>query len=378
MRSVPGRRIGTLALVALLGLALPACDDEPATAPATSVTSTTTTVPTTTSSTLPSFPGQEALAAARARWASRGLTRYRYRASAGSAWGASGPYDVYVDGDRVVEIAAGDSAMGIFIDRSPHDPLFGTVEYLFAVVESVPDTSLAVEYDPERGYPTRIDFDAPGCIDEEWGMTVESLEPYDGPIPTPAPLPEPDPDDLDLVRALYYVSGLVVARVVGPVDIAEGFCEKAWVVAVEVEQAVATGGPGSPSIEEGGRLLIQDGGGWGPRVLRGLEGARVLLPLYHEGERDPVYYLGGWAAVVSEQGLGSVGARSGLFDAELPLICRASFPGSTVDPSLGLPLLLAWADAMAGQGLAPDAARDHAAAAALEQACGLTLAATGA
>jgi hypothetical protein len=343
--------VGTTTTVPATSIPTTSSSTTATTAP-TTTTVTTTSVVTTTSSTLPPFPGQAELAAARALWASQGLTRYRFRASAGSAWGGSGPYEVYVDGDRVVEVALG-SALGSFIDLTPYLRFFGSVEYLFAVVESVPDADLTVVYDPERGYPNLIRFNDPGCADEEWGLQVESLEAFDGPMPTEAPLPPPDPDSLELVDRFSSLAALVTARVVGPVAVTEGFslCEQTWLVAVDVEQAIILDETRAPAISPGSRLLIQDPGGLHPRALWGLEGARVLLPLAYydfDGNLGQGYASRRWAAVISDQGLDFVGAMGGLYDNELPLVCSlVPSISAPLDPELGLPLLLAWAEGMA-------------------------------
>jgi hypothetical protein len=346
--------VGTTTTPAATSIATTTTNTIATTLPTTSVV--TTTAPpqsTTTTALLPAFPGQEELTAARALWAEQGLTRYRFRATAGTSWGSSGPYEVYVDGEQVVEVAVG-SASGSFTNLTPYLEFFGPVEYLFGVVESVPDGDLTVVYDPEWGYPNLISFDDPGCADEGWGLQVESLEAFDGPMPAEAPLPAPDLNTLELADRFSRLAAVVVARVVGPASVADGvgLCEQAWEVAGDVEQAVILDSDRAPAISPGSRLLIQDLGGLHPRALWGLEGARVLLPLayydFDEGAQQG-YASRRWAAVVSDQGLDFVGAMGDLYDAELPLLCGSGSSMSTpLDPALGLPLLLAWAEGIAG------------------------------
>jgi hypothetical protein len=309
------------------------------------------------------------------------LTRYRFRASAGTAWGASGAYEVYVDGNDVVEVREGEPA-GVYADQNLHGPLFGSVEDLFAGIESVPDVNLTVEYDPEWGYPTRIRFDDPGCVDEEWGLSVESLEPFDGPMPTAEPPPQPDPDDLELAHAFGNANALVVARVAGPVGTGRGVaCKQGWVVAVEVEQAIVFGPTPPYPIETGAALPVLDQGGSRPRVLRGLEGQRVLMLLYYNHDPGPGYYTGGVAAIISDGNLDFVGASGDLYEREFLLLC-AKGPADAVAPALdseaGLSFMLGWAEAMAGREPDPNVPWADNMKAALRQACQRLMASPGA
>ena len=67
-------------------------------------------------------------------------------AEAGGAWGGLGRFEVYVDGGQVVEVLVEEG----FRDP-PRGVMFGPVERLFAIVESVPSVDLQVEYDPQWG-----------------------------------------------------------------------------------------------------------------------------------------------------------------------------------------------------------------------------------
>lgn len=98
---------------------------------------------------------------ARRRWASRGPSAYTYTVERGCYCldSAIGPVDVTVR-DGVVESRRYTRTGGTVSPRFAE--LFPTIEGLFAQIDSARSrkaASLRVEYDPDLGYPTRIDID---------------------------------------------------------------------------------------------------------------------------------------------------------------------------------------------------------------------------
>ena len=138
---------------------------------------------------------RRALADARAHWASHDLTRYAYHVTASSSWvGSVDVGEVLVWGDEVTETIAPDLAPGDPFYPPRFGIQYGTVERLFAVVESHPVQWMSATYDPEFGFPTSIRFNDPTWIDEEWGLSIDGFRVLES-APEPAPPRESSSED---------------------------------------------------------------------------------------------------------------------------------------------------------------------------------------
>jgi hypothetical protein len=140
--------------------------------------STTTTTPATTTTLDPATP-EGALAAARARWAENGLVSYRLVTTEICFCPETAWLNTIVDGNVVSHEPSGDES---FFDPGPR-----SMETLFDEIATVIDTgyeSLDVEYHPETGAVISyyVDVDAM-MADEEHGVRVTSLTPYDPEAP---------------------------------------------------------------------------------------------------------------------------------------------------------------------------------------------------
>jgi hypothetical protein len=119
----------------------------------------------------------EALADARARWDSVGVSEYQLQVGkiCFCAPEVTAPVVVTVRGDEVVDVRYAEGRPEGAPDVPEDAP---TVETLFDAVERAIDEAdeLQVEYDPELGYPTRIgiDFDT-DVVDEELGYEAVVL-----------------------------------------------------------------------------------------------------------------------------------------------------------------------------------------------------------
>ena len=283
---------------------------------------------------LPAFPGQLELAEAWASWRANRPARYRFVISGGSHWADFGEFEVFVDGDDVaiVEIEPPDG----FNAPEVAWMMLGSIERLFAYVESRPTEALSVSYDPDLGYPTGLLYDEPGSIDEEWRIGLRGLREFGGALPEG----EITPVSSDLrSRAIGRVMAIVEAEVAveetGPRD-------GRWVVALR-DPAVHFSNRATPATEP---LSAFDPAHLGPRTLRGHDGERLVVFL--GWSRDGWYVR--MAAERTPSGLrflGSIGEFTTI-DAELPMLCVDYGPLDDPDPDrtadTDLDVLVSWAE----------------------------------
>lgn len=123
------------------------------------------------------------LASAEQTWASRGISNYRIDVLAvESVWHAQ-TYTLLVRGGIVVESASscipapmefGDCTVRDF------DPLDYSVPGLFARARGAMAGQggdwVMVSFDPQYGFPSRIAFDNPEAVDEDWSWRVTGFE----------------------------------------------------------------------------------------------------------------------------------------------------------------------------------------------------------
>ncbi|MEZ5247333.1 MAG: DUF6174 domain-containing protein [Acidimicrobiales bacterium] len=168
-------------LVLTIALVAAACGDDSSSTdaggPGDGGSATTTTVATTT--TLDPDTPAGALAAARERWAENGLASYRLATTEICFCPETGWVNTIVDGVVVTHEPADDES---FFDPGPR-----SMETLFDEIAAVIDAgyeTLDVEYHPETGAVISyyVDVDAM-MADEEHGVRVTSLTPYDPEAP---------------------------------------------------------------------------------------------------------------------------------------------------------------------------------------------------
>lgn len=159
--------------VATMLVTLTAACGTPSGAPATTASSTPPTTSTTTSVPIGS-PDAAALAAAEARWATLGATRYRFTLVRScyclEEW--TGPFDVTVV-DGVAEV----TRLGVAVDPTIAAALPRTAELLFAHLWAhVDDTDYRATFDPATGLPLSFWSDPiPEAADDELGLDVSDL-----------------------------------------------------------------------------------------------------------------------------------------------------------------------------------------------------------
>jgi hypothetical protein len=231
---------------------------------------TITVFPTTTTTAAAPEPGS--LEAYRLLWESQGVERYRMTMEL-CAWYCVGPYEVWVDGETVVEIPPkGDD---------PHLLGLGDMSWLFNVIEGLPPEWLhRVEYDPQWGYPTRISVDDPGSIDEEWGLRVEDFRVTDDPLPECE-----SPAEVDQEAGIRNQMRAIDAVVEGTVGQREGFSPLevhpgGRLVEVDVD-TVWYRRPGTPPLSIGSMEVVDPlfSLGMQPHALLHREGQRLILLL---------------------------------------------------------------------------------------------------
>ncbi|MEZ4588211.1 MAG: DUF6174 domain-containing protein [Gemmatimonadales bacterium] len=119
---------------------------------------------------------REELERARERWAAQGITLYSFTVHR-SCFCPMLTVEVTV-GEVAVERIDVDTGLPI---AEQLIPLYPDVPGLFAIIEREldrPAASLEVEYDPVRGYPTRIVVDPiRNAVDDEYSYLVTELEP---------------------------------------------------------------------------------------------------------------------------------------------------------------------------------------------------------
>ncbi len=219
-------------------------------------------------------------------------------------------------------------------------PLFGDIDWLFDVVESIPPAYLReVVFDPTLGYPTLVV--AVGPFHQEWTARVEDLQPTaDDPPAVPAAaasLPWMSRGRMQHVRT-------IVAGTVGGV-LAPSFDDPGWIVEFH------------PESTPGGGLRILD-----PLPVAGLplvwghQGESLILFLAEETPRlgeDPTptaEFSIVWAARRTDQGLEFVGPADAapFLNTEVPRLCvpaadrTASAPPTLLGADDQLAVLTEW------------------------------------
>lgn len=283
---------------------------------------------------LPPFPGREELLAAWALWESQGLESYRFVIGGSSSWIGFGRYEVLVTGDKVSVVT---------VESPPSDwpqvgwSMFGPVERLLALIESLPSESLSVEYDPDMGYATRVDFDDPGWVDEEWWIVVSELKPFDGEHPTEVV----DAPTSDWKRHSRHVGAVIEGTVGGPERFVDESAHPGWVVPVE-GFTVHYHRSGLDSMPFDPLKVFDSWWGVGPRTLRNHEGERLILFLFATGLHDAPVWTVRWVAHRTADGLEFIGpeAEFSTINDDLPTLCGPS--SGTRDADAELDLLICW------------------------------------
>jgi hypothetical protein len=314
----------------------------PSSLPTTSTVPAFTTItifPTTTTTAAAPEPGS--LEANRLLWESQGVERYRMTMEM-CAWYCVGPYEVWVDGETVVEIPPkGDD---------PHLLGLGDVSWLFNVIEGIPPEWLhRVEYDPQWGYPTQISVDDPGSIDEEWGLRVEDFRVTDDPLPEYESPAEVD-QEAGLRNQMRDIDAVVEGTVGQRGDFSPpGVHPDGWLVEVDVD-TIWYQRPGTPPLSAF-MLEVIDPLAWlglQPHTLQHREGQRLILLLSVSDEVMevvPAWYAS-WALQRTDQGLDFLGfyAEQYGFDADLPQVCARGPSTAARSAEKELALLVRWAE----------------------------------
>jgi hypothetical protein len=157
-------RLGNLAAMAVLGLALAGCGSSAGTPDG------------------PSSPDNRSAARAafeqaRARWHSLGLADYRYsfQRSCFCAPGVTSEVEIVVKAGQVAQVSYAGTGQVVSPDGYP------TVDALFDTLQRAFDGGayeIRAAYDPGRGYPTDFYIDtSPQIADEELGVQARDLRP---------------------------------------------------------------------------------------------------------------------------------------------------------------------------------------------------------
>jgi hypothetical protein len=288
--------------------------------------------PTTTTTTAPE-PGS--LEANRLLWEAQGIERYRMTIRVCGDFCVF--YEVWVDGGTVVEIPH---------DREhPHHWGFGDVDWLFDVVESIPPRSAEVDYDPVRGFPTRI---TPTNFGEGSSMSIEDFQPTDEPLPE-YEYPAEAHSQSDLRHQGRYIEAVVEGTVLERGDFTPAEVHpRGWIVEVDLD-IIWYQRSGTPTLSLGITEVI-DPLAWSwlqPHTLQHREGQRLILLLLasdNSTEGVPAWYAS-WALQRTDDGLDFLGffAERYGFDADLPQLCTRGPSGEPRDADRELALLVRWA-----------------------------------
>jgi hypothetical protein len=125
------------------------------------------------------YPAPSRLAQAQARWQSAGVSHYAFtlERSCFCPPDYSGPVRIEVKNGSVVSITRPDDSPVTDDYFSGYD----TVEELFGVVESAeayPASALITDFDPDRGFPTRISIDYIAlAVDDEISYRISDFNP---------------------------------------------------------------------------------------------------------------------------------------------------------------------------------------------------------
>ncbi|NQV05363.1 hypothetical protein HQ535_02350 [bacterium] len=121
---------------------------------------------------------------ARRLWDSHDLSRYSYHVRRASSWSIDRGWQVDVWDGQITYSPLSDQSPGFW--SHPDESPLGPMERVFEIVESEPAKWMTAIYDPERGFPARLQFDIPGSVDEEWNLVITGFR-----ILTEAPEPVP-------------------------------------------------------------------------------------------------------------------------------------------------------------------------------------------
>jgi len=274
----------------------------------------------------------EALEANRALWEQHGPAGYRYTAELAWDWGSEGPFDIFVDGDEVVEVPP------VGVDPVP-GRRFGDVGWLFELVASVPPAYLReVVYDRALGYPVLVM--GVGPFHEEWTLRAHGLAPTDDELPA---VPGATLDLPWLSRGRISRIDAIVAGVVSD-PVRTSFDDPGWVFNLHPQSAFF--GEWVHRTERGLFILDPLRPAQLP-VLWGRNRESLILFLGEEplplGER-PTFapdYRVLWAARITDRGLEFVGPAAAVpfLNAEVPRLCT-----SAADRTASSPATLAGAD----------------------------------
>jgi len=287
---------------------------------------------------LPPFPGQDELLAAWAKWETSGPTDYTFVTSGGSFF-SGGEYRVFVTGGdtTVVTLEPPYQSAGVVLGA------LGPMERLFAFVESIASEHLHVRYDPTWGYPTRVTQAPAPLVDGSWSVKVSDFQVLQQP-----PVVEGDdpttlgPEWWQLLRA----HGVVEATVLGPTGPFGGDWG-GWVVAIEDTQVLYWASKVAPTegyLKAGGIIItaVADPASFGPRILRGTEGERLILLLGHPpgepwGEEQSLFRVL-WAARRTDNGLEFLGpwAEFTTINQGLPGLCGPTDEPRDADAEIDL------------------------------------------
>lgn len=300
------------------------------------ISPTTTLLPTTTSTVAAPAPGS--LGANRLLWEAQGIERYRMTVE--TCGDFCGSYEVWVDGDTVVEVPAD-------LDH-PYHMGFGNVSWLFDVVEGAPPERLVeVEYDRQRGFPTLVRIERSPL---HWAtLRVEGLQATDEPLPDyeyPAEAAEAAGLRNQMPGVDAVVEGTVSWR--GAYTPPEVYPD-GWLIEVAVD-AIWYQRAGMPALGLGSAVVIDPlvWSGLQPHTLLHREGERLILLLSaaEDATEGWLAWYASWALQRTDAGLdflGFLAERYG-FDADLPELCTRGPSGEPRDADRELALLVHWAE----------------------------------
>jgi len=128
------------------------------------------------------------LAEAKTRWVSSGITSYEIRFRDESCFCLYGPYygpirNVVRSGKLKASYYEGVKRDGYRFGRKVRivTALRATVEDVFLrvdrLVDTAPDGTYQVKYDPTYGFPVDINFDDPARDDEQWHLVTDGFKP---------------------------------------------------------------------------------------------------------------------------------------------------------------------------------------------------------
>ncbi|MBN2113523.1 MAG: hypothetical protein JW785_05275 [Acidimicrobiia bacterium] len=297
---------------------------------------TTTLLPTTTTTVAAPAPGS--LEANRLLWEAQGIERYRMTIE--TCGDFCGSYEVWVDGETVVEVPAD-------LDH-PHRMGFGDVSWLFDVIEGAPPERLVeVEYDRQRGFPTLVRIER---VAGHWAtLRVETLQVTDEPLPDYQYSAE-GPGAHDLRHQIRGVDAVVEGTMLtrGDYTPPEVYPD-GWLIEVAVD-AVWYQRAGTPALGLGSAMVIDPlvWSGLQPHTLQHREGERLILLLAASDdttEGRPAWYAR-WALQRTDAGLDFLGFLADCcgFDADLPELCARWPSGEPRDAGRELALLVRWAE----------------------------------